>query len=148
MLVATSELLQTPAKQTDKRRGKSEALDEEGVLHKFDGVERAFHFRQFVTPTQFPPSAPIIIAAIRCHSLATTTKSSCPSNVRTFVRMGEANYCHGTLYRFNPQARAEVINRFDKQLNEVSARCSYNAQHHVRWCGAYALDELTKATDL
>nr|POF12740.1 hypothetical protein CFP56_09892 [Quercus suber] len=45
--------------------------------------------------------------------------------------MAEAHYFHATLYRFvTPEARAEVVTRFNAAIADVTARCWYDVEAH------------------
>ncbi|KAK3053711.1 hypothetical protein LTR53_020498, partial [Teratosphaeriaceae sp. CCFEE 6253] len=37
--------------------------------------------------------------------------------------MTEAIYIHATLYKFNKEARTQVITRFNNAINDISAKC-------------------------
>ena len=53
--------------------------------------------------------------------------------------MAEAYYFHATLYRFNPEARRQVIQDFNNVLQDTSAKCTYDVEQDVSSVGCLLL---------
>lgn len=52
---------------------------------------------------------------------------------RRTATMGDAHYLHAALYRFTTEASKALISEYKNTLQNVSARCSYDREHHVSW---------------